>query len=530
MMSEQLKLFLKLKKKKAEIERAENQMLFKPAQKNINFHVIDMITFNIMEKMTKYKNREIDVNILNKELSINLSFILTKINPKKKPKKEENKNNIKNNNNKDNNKDNNNNNKNNIINNFGIYFPIDRITFMKDNLKNNKNKKKEIKQFDVFLPLSHNFLNIKQTKDNDNSNSSDIDLKLYYKKNSKSKESSLIYEEENSISLISEDSYNNKGLNENKKNNKKQKDSKKFVKYKELVDYYECPLLKNETKKEKLNNFINLLNNVDDIFGEEENFDFDYYIKNNNKEKIFIDNIDIIIANELKKDETLNNNNIKINTGIEASNIFDDSVFFNDKNNNLVKMKEISDSLRKRYIKKMNENYVFLLHKIYLRFFDIFSMNQKTYKNLNVRTEFVKYFKQLLLRIGITNKSIYEKILKNQIFSDKILSFEKFIQSFDIIISDNNIENVKLKYLFLLNIITTREFLNWKKIEIFFELIGCYYSYVESFSENLGDKFIRRYNALYQNEEKNNILEKKYRLRKLIITLESFFDQMQSNE
>ena len=528
MMSEQLKLFLKLKKKKAEIERAENQMLFKPAQKNINFQVIDMITFNIMENMTKYKNREIDVNILNKELSINLSFILTKINPKKNPKKEENKINNKNNNIKDN--TNKNKNKNNIINNFGIYFPISRITFMKENLKNNKNKKKDIKKFDVFLPLSQSFLNIKQTKNNDNSNSSDIDLKLYYKKNSKSKESSLLYEEENSISLISEDSLNNnKGLNENNKN-KKPKESKKFVKYKELVDYYECPLLQNETKKEKLNNFINLLNNVDDIFGEEENFDFNYYIKNNNKEKIFIDNIDIIIANELKKDETLNNNNLKINIGIEASNIFDDSVFFNDKNNNLVKMKEISDSLRKKYSKKMNENYIYLLHKIYLRFFDIFSINQKTYKNLNVRTEFVKYFKQLLLRIGITNKSIYEKILKNQIFSDKILSFDKFIQSFDVIISDNNFENVKLKYLFLLNIITTREFLNWKKIEIFFELIGCYYSYVESFSENLGDKFIRRYNALYQNEEKNNILEKKYRLRKLIITLESFFDQMQSNE
>ena len=178
----------------------------------------------------------------------------------------------------------------------------------------------------------------------------------------------------------------------------------------------------------------------------------------------------------------------------------------------------------------MNDNYIFLLWKIYLRFFDIFSMNQNLYKNLNIRTEFVKYFKQILLRIGVVNKSIYEKILKNQIFSDKILSFDKFIQSFDIIISDNNFENVKLKYLFLLNIITSREFLNWKKIEIFFELIGCYYTYVESFSENLGDKFIRRYNALYQNEEKNNILEKKYRLRKLKIILESFFDQIQNNE
>ena len=523
MMSEQLKLFLKLKRKKAEEVKAENQMNFKPAQGDINFQIIDMVTFNIIENMTKYKNREIDINILNKELSINLSFILTKINPKKKLTKE--------NNNKDNNnKENKNKNNNNIINNFGIYFPMNRITFIKESFKNNKNKKKDKKNVEVFLPSSQSFLDIKYYKKNDNSDSSDSDLKLSYIKISKSKESSLLYEEENSISLLSEDSFiNNKGLKESNKNNKKKKASMKFIKYKELVDYYECPLLQNETKKEKFNDFINLFNNLDNIFGGEENFDFNYYLKNN-KEKIFIDNIDIIISNELKKDEALNNNNLIINSGKEMSNIFDDSVFINNKNNNPEKMKEISESLKKKYLKKMNDNYIFLLWKIYLRFFDIFSMNQNLYKNLNIRTEFVKYFKQILLRIGVVNKSIYEKILKNQIFSDKILSFDKFIQSFDIIISDNNFENVKLKYLFLLNIITSREFLNWKKIEIFFELIGCYYTYVESFSENLGDKFIRRYNALYQNEEKNNILEKKYRLRKLKIILESFFDQIQNNE
>ena len=338
MMSEQLKLFLKLKRKKAEEVKAENQMNFKPAQGDINFQIIDMVTFNIIENMTKYKNREIDINILNKELSINLSFILTKINPKKKL--------IKENNNKDNNNKENKNN-NNIINNFGIYFPMNRITFIKESFKNNKNKKKDKKNVEVFLPSSQSFLDIKYYKKNDNSDSSDSDLKLSYIKISKSKESSLLYEEENSISLLSEDSFiNNKGLKESNKNNKKKKASMKFIKYKELVDYYECPLLQNETKKEKFNDFINLFNNLDNIFGGEENFDFNYYLKNN-KEKIFIDNIDIIISNELKKDEALNNNNLIINSGKEMSNIFDDSVFINNKNNNPEKMKEISESLKK---------------------------------------------------------------------------------------------------------------------------------------------------------------------------------------
>ena len=36
-----------------------------------------------------------------------------------------------------------------------------------------------------------------------------------------------------------------------------------------------------------------------------------------------------------------------------------------------------------------------------------------------------------------------------------------------------------------------------------------------------------RYNAVYK-EEKNNIIEKKYRIKKMKIILESFFDQIQN--
>ena len=39
-----------------------------------------------------------------------------------------------------------------------------------------------------------------------------------------------------------------------------------------------------------------------------------------------------------------------------------------------------------------------------------------------------------------------------------------------------------------------------------------------------------RYKAVYKNEEKYNILEGKYSLRKMRITLESFFDQIQKDD
>ena len=88
---------------------------------------------------------------------------------------------------------------------------------------------------------------------------------------------------------------------------------------------------------------------------------------------------------------------------------------------------------------------------------------------------------------------------------------------------------MKQKYIFILNILSSQEFLYWNKIELFFELIGCDSTYIELFSENLGDKLIKRYNAVYEKEEANNIIKRKYRLKKLRIVLESFFEQNEFN-
>ena len=451
MKSKEYEIFLNLKKKCAEVKKEEKKekkekrtyvKIFRPAQKNINYSLFDSSTYSILENMTKYKNKEINYDQLNLNISINISFILTKCSRKK--------NNIKN---------------------FDIYYPLNRISYNEKNIYDDEN---------------------------------------------------------NSLSLISDDSLVLLNYSTNSKNTKEnnRKIQKNFVRYKNLNDYIECPLIQNKNKQDKINEYIFLLNNIDNVIENDEIYKINLYQSkkrysdNINEEKIIIDNFDII-------NEELSGNNLIFK---EKRQEFI-NVDFNKKPKDIIviidKQDEISSSLKKKYKKIMNQNYISLMQKIYKRLIESsISKNKK----INQKNIFLRNFKNFLLNIEISNKFIYEKILKSQIFSDVPISFDKFIQSFDIIICDNKPENMKQKYLFLLNILTAQEFLSWNKIELFFELIGCDCTYIETFSENLGDKLIRRYNAVYKDEEGNNILEKKYRVKKLRIVLESFFEQNQFNK
>ena len=118
-----------IKKKYSRINKNE-KISIKSAGKNIKFNIIDSITYNLIDSMTKYKNKEIDKNNLNKELSINLSFLLFNCNTRKKINKEEDNSYWKTNGKYP-------------IKNFGIYFPINRITFLEDEKLINKNKNKK---------------------------------------------------------------------------------------------------------------------------------------------------------------------------------------------------------------------------------------------------------------------------------------------------------------------------------------------------------------------------------------------------
>ena len=503
-----------IKKKYSRINKNE-KISIKSAGKNIKFNIIDSITYNLIESMTKYKNKEIDKNNLNKELSINLSFLLFNCNTRKKINKEEDNSYWKTKGKYP-------------IKNFGIYFPINRITFLEEeklinknkNIKNNNINKNSLKtqKLDIFLPSSIIFTEKKSKKF----------LDLSYNSNN-----NKTFKKSKNPSFISEDSFNSnhntlnistesiENINENDKNEKNKE--KKF-------DYIECPLIQKKSKKDKVNNFIRLLNELDDLIDSEEIDNINNKSENNN----------IIFNNKLNEDKEPNQEILDNNKKIDLL----DPLYTNKYLKEEYDINNANLENNKKFFKKMNENYANIIHEIFMRLIKCSIINYESnekFKGIDLKKIIVICFKQLLLLLGLSNKNIFEKIFKNYILSGKLFSFNKFIKSFDTIIFDKDFQNMKLKYLFLLTITTTQdllgyekkicdEFLDNKKIENFFELIGCNYAYIETFSENLGQKLIMRYKAVYKNEEKYNILEGKYSLRKMRITLESFFDQIQKDD
>ena len=536
-MSEQLKMFLMLRRKNRE-KNEKNRQTYKQAEKNINFEFVDSISYNIIESMTKFKNSEIDKKKLNIELSINLSFILWKCNPKKKKKGLE-----------DNDYPYNKKEKY-PIKNFGIYIPTNRITFLEEaklNIIKKYNKFTHIyenikflqnKKLEVFLPSSIIFSNMKYKK------REDINKSINSNNNKKLINSSFISEE----SFMSNINNLNKSFECIDKENKIQKN---FVKYEEIIDYIECPLIQKKSKKDKIKDFINLFNKIDDLSESEEIYQINPF-KNNQGDNDNTNNNKTIVKVNFGNDKKLSyENNISLkgkNIKQEKNNVRKDinnniSGNMNESKNinkysniNIIevdKLKQISQSMQKKYSKKVNSNYIKLVHKIYMNLLKNFvEQNEKyseIYKKYGIKTIFLMYLKQLLLEKDISNKIVFEKVYKNYIFTKKLISFDQFIQSLDAIILDKDFQNTQQKYLFLLNILTNQEFLGSDDIKSFFELIGCDCTYIEKFSENLGDKLIMRYNAVYK-EEKNNIVEKKYRIKKMKIILESFFDQIQNYE
>lgn len=565
------------------LSRRKNKLFpklnYKQAERNINYTYIDTISFNLMDNMTRFKNSEINKKELNLRLLTNLSLILSKGNiDQKKLKKKKDKNDV--------------DSKKCSIQNYGIYFPTNRVTCLEEHKDNNYGtdnmNNKNVRNNNLRIPFSYETINaflpfginLFKKKDNRLSVKSDgrICNNSSYDKDKSSKNSSYYYESnenDNSFSLISEESLSNKEVTyiNNKAildgiNKSIFKNLKSFRKYRDLVDYIECPLIKNYSKKEKYNNFINLLDNIDEIIEYNDNnnnikgnfqlndlIDIDDY----NFKRIYVDNFNINnlsneqyknnlspIRNGVKKNKS--NNISKINNNSEF--LFSNSSIKNDlsdtldktsssmnqkKNNNIInqndKSHEISSSLRKKYLKKMNEHYIKLIHIIYMNFISKCSIaNLQFFDENMIKKLFLQFFKKFLLAIGINNKKIYEKILKNQIFNKKILSFDQFIQCFDIILYDNDNENILTKYLFLLNIINQKSnnnILEYKDIELYFELLGCEATYIPEFCENLGDRLIIRYNSIYRAIEGENIIAGKYNFIKMKTVLESFFDDLQ---
>ena len=175
----------------------------------------------------------------------------------------------------------------------------------------------------------------------------------------------------------------------------------------------------------------------------------------------------------------------------------------------------------------MDKVYVQLMLYHYLTIMNLIDVNEKYLINEKMKINlFHSQFKALLFQIGINDISLYQSIIKNLIYKNKIITFEEFILSFNLILS-LPIERIRQKYHFLYYLSkksSEQIYYTSKDIQNFFKLITSDKIYEKNFSEIIINRLINRYNAIYQNDEKVNLPNKKYHIRKLNVVLDSFFD------
>ena len=420
---------------------------FKPAEEDIGIKYKKELTFNLMQSITKIKNKESEHQNINKELLINLSLILNLCQEKTIPIQfqktgNENKN-------------------------YSYYIPLKKISI------DNKIDNECIKE------INKNIINdIQEIEINSQSDSKDIYIDLSNNTNK---------------SIYS----NNEKLNDNE------------------ISFTQCPILSDDIENSK--DYLN-------IFEE---------ISKNDEDNYILENDDDTLNNEKKsksKEVTVINvfnslTNNSINNNINVSNI---TISKNvNKKNKILIFSYLDEKVYQNIINSMDKVYVQLMLYHYLTIMNLIDVNEKYLINEKMKINlFHSQFKALLFQIGINDISLYQSIIKNLIYKNKIITFEEFILSFNLILS-LPIERIRQKYHFLYYLSkksSEQIYYTSKDIQNFFKLITSDKIYEKNFSEIIINRVINRYNAIYQNDEKVNLPNKKYHIRKLNVVLDSFFD------
>ena len=361
-----------------------------------------------------------------------------------------------------------------------------------------------------------------------------------------------------------------------------------FPKYNGLVELIECPLEDAYSPEIKCKNFINALNE----FINDDNNDIDYSINNNknvlssfssNSQSVIVlgDDNDkntsqkIYIINpanyepytnelensknqgmfsqsgKIKKFNIFSKYNSSIINKTSASDDIEDVegkrneeslfAFFEDESKKKNPSKKIEVKLRRilprsamKYTNKMNNQYIFLMYDKYKNISDKYTEAKKfLYDDTMVKKLYIQLIKGFILDIGFTSKKFYDKIIRYEMHSKEPINFEHFMNAFELVLTDSNKENLRYRFLLLLKLISSNDdsdqFLAEKQLNIFFDLIGCDYVYIQKFCELLGERLTLRYKAIYTNKKNDkNMQEEKYVYRKIKIILESFLDSLDS--
>ena len=212
--------------------------------------------------------------------------------------------------------------------------------------------------------------------------------------------------------------------------------------------------------------------------------------------------------------------------------------FENDDNNPSkkieAKIKKILPKSASKYINNMSNQYIFLMYdkyKVISKKWD----EAKSFLNdkIVLKKLFIQLLKKYILFIGISSKKFYERLIKFEIHSKEKFNFEHFMNIFDIIITENNRENIRFKFLLLLDLIKknddNEENVDEKQMNNFFDLIGCEQVYINNFCEILGERLILRYKAIYNNPNiDKNTNDKTFNYRKIKTIMGSFLDAFDS--
>ena len=471
--------------------------------------IMNAMNSSVIGKITQFKNSEIKKEDLNRFMLINLSYILhkkEKIQIKNdRIKKEQN---------------------------IEIQNTLSKIksyngnfTFNSDELKNKPIMKKLVNPcLDNYIPMSEisYTTEIKLNKDKSGKNKFNESFLLKYedKNDSENEEKEINFEE----APITFNKFNNERNKFNYGTNYKKLVCDNFV---QLINKSDEEIIskKESTDDYSSNLFYELINSFDE--GDKEDLDNDDIIFDFKKFKSSFYLDDIFNRKSVKRNSYENYRNLSAGSKSTSIGSSSHSVGGAQLVNREIYENEFSSYMPydafKKNVSKMSVDYLRYMLVIY-------SNNlSKSKKSFYMEDKmFVNLMKAFLLKIGISYKKIYEKVLQIMIINNKekekdktgICSFEKFLKGFAQILNLKD-ENKIIKYKFILSIFRLKdENINVKHINIFMQLIKGELLFDVDLWDDLNRWLVQRYDKIYFNDTDNN-----FKFDKLLICLETFFDK-----
>ena len=471
--------------------------------------IMNAMNSSVIGKITQFKNNEIKKEDLNRFMLINLSYILhkkEKIQIKNdRIKKEQN---------------------------IEIQNTLSKIKsyngnfiFNSDELKNKPIMKKLVNPcLDNYIPMSEisYTTEIKLNKDKSGKNKFNESFLLKYedKDDSENEEKEINFEE----APITFNKFNNERNKFNYGTNYKKLVCDNFV---QLINKSDEEIIskKESTDDYSSNLFYELINSFDE--GDKEDLDNDDIIFDFKKFKSSFYLDDIFNRKSVKRNSYENYRNLSAGSKSTSIGSSSHSVGGAQLVNREIYENEFSSYMPydafKKNVSKMSVDYLRYMLVIY-------SNNlSKSKKSFYMEDKmFVNLMKAFLLKIGISYKKIYEKVLQIMIINNKekekdktgICSFEKFLKGFAQILNLKD-ENKIIKYKFILSIFRLKdENINVKHINIFMQLIKGELLFDVDLWDDLNRWLVQRYDKIYFNDTDNN-----FKFDKLLICLETFFDK-----